>query len=136
MTIVYKNAGYLKKLLIMPVLIAPMEIAAHIIPDIICLDVVMLILRNMMAVDPTKEDIRTLVEIRNMAAEKISIGHFKPGLYLMGQLKKEVENRNLPMSFYENMNYEIFEIVKGITKDPTILVQFEQYLHSVQLRMN
>jgi len=41
-----------------------------------------------MPVDPTKEDIKTLVEIRNMAAEKIAIGHFKPGLYLIGQLKK------------------------------------------------
>ena len=89
-----------------------------------------------MAVDPTLEDIKTLKEIRNMAAEKIAIGHFKPGLYLMGELKKEIENRDLPFSFFENMNEEIFAIVKEISKDPYILVQFEQYLFSVQLKHN
>ena len=89
-----------------------------------------------MSVDPTKEDIRTLVQIRNMAAEKIAIGHFKPGLYLIGELKKEVENRNLPESFYTNMQNEIFAIVKETSKDITILVQFEQYLHSAMLKMN
>ena len=89
-----------------------------------------------MPVDPTLDDMRTLKEIRNMAAEKIAIGHFKPGLYLMGELKKEAENRDLPMSFYENMYNEIFAIVSEITNDPTILVQFEQYLFSVQLKFN
>ena len=89
-----------------------------------------------MPVDPTVEDIKTLVEIRNMAAEKIAIGHFKPGLYLMGQLKKEVENRDLEMSFFNNMQNEIFAIVKETSNDPAILVLFEQYLHRVQLKMH
>jgi len=89
-----------------------------------------------MSVDPTLDDIKTLVQIRNLAAENIAVGYFKTGLDLMGELKKEVENRDLPISFYTNMQSEIFGIVKETSNDITILVQFEQYLHSVQLRMH
>ena len=89
-----------------------------------------------MPVDPTVEDIKTLVQIRNLDAEKIAIGHFKTGLDLMGELKKEVEYRNLEMSFFRNMQNEIFAIVKETSNDPAILVLFEQYLHRVQLKMH
>jgi len=89
-----------------------------------------------MSVDPTREDIKTLVDIRNMAAGKIAVGYFKPAVYLIGELKKEVVNRDLPMSFFNNMLDELLVIAKESSNDPFILVLFERYMDSLDISFN